>query len=122
MTAADLSVFFFFPMLVSRLRWKHTSSLKVANEPILAFTQGSPERDALQKVTGWGASRVCGSWDKERQEVPIHILSFSPGSEGPEGPDRSHPLCCRGRGGVDVQCAIPAVGRSGRGRGRGLCL
>ncbi|KAF6107421.1 aldehyde dehydrogenase 4 family member A1 [Phyllostomus discolor] len=33
-----------------RLRWKHTSSLKVANEPILAFTQGSPERDALQKA------------------------------------------------------------------------
>uniref|UniRef100_A0A8C2MZM0 Multifunctional fusion protein n=2 Tax=Cricetulus griseus TaxID=10029 RepID=A0A8C2MZM0_CRIGR len=32
------------------LRWKHTSSLKVANEPILAFTQGSPERDALQKA------------------------------------------------------------------------
>nr|XP_017505565.2 delta-1-pyrroline-5-carboxylate dehydrogenase, mitochondrial isoform X2 [Manis javanica] len=33
-----------------RLRWKHTSSLKVANEPVLAFTQGSPERDALQKA------------------------------------------------------------------------
>uniref|UniRef100_F6SD96 Delta-1-pyrroline-5-carboxylate dehydrogenase, mitochondrial n=1 Tax=Equus caballus TaxID=9796 RepID=F6SD96_HORSE len=32
------------------LRWKHTSSLTVANEPILAFTQGSPERDALQKA------------------------------------------------------------------------
>uniref|UniRef100_A0A8C9GJA5 Multifunctional fusion protein n=1 Tax=Piliocolobus tephrosceles TaxID=591936 RepID=A0A8C9GJA5_9PRIM len=32
------------------LRWKHTSSLKVANEPVLAFTQGSPEREALQKA------------------------------------------------------------------------
>uniref|UniRef100_A0A8C0PTY6 Delta-1-pyrroline-5-carboxylate dehydrogenase, mitochondrial n=1 Tax=Canis lupus familiaris TaxID=9615 RepID=A0A8C0PTY6_CANLF len=32
------------------LWWKHTSSLKVANEPVLAFTQGSPERDALQKA------------------------------------------------------------------------
>ncbi|EDL13312.1 aldehyde dehydrogenase 4 family, member A1, isoform CRA_b [Mus musculus] len=32
------------------LRWKHTSSLKVTNEPILAFSQGSPERDALQKA------------------------------------------------------------------------
>uniref|UniRef100_A0A8C9GB25 Multifunctional fusion protein n=1 Tax=Piliocolobus tephrosceles TaxID=591936 RepID=A0A8C9GB25_9PRIM len=33
-----------------KLRWKHTSSLKVANEPVLAFTQGSPEREALQKA------------------------------------------------------------------------
>lgn len=40
----------FLPVLVPRLRWKHSSSLKVANEPILAFTQGSAERDALQKV------------------------------------------------------------------------
>ncbi|ELK10454.1 Delta-1-pyrroline-5-carboxylate dehydrogenase, mitochondrial [Pteropus alecto] len=32
------------------LRWKHVSSPKVANEPILAFTQGSPERGALQKA------------------------------------------------------------------------
>ncbi|CAD7678374.1 unnamed protein product [Nyctereutes procyonoides] len=32
------------------LWWKHTSSLKVANEPVLPFTQGSPERDALQKA------------------------------------------------------------------------
>ncbi|KAM6173795.1 delta-1-pyrroline-5-carboxylate dehydrogenase, mitochondrial [Erethizon dorsatum] len=32
------------------LRWKHTSSLQVANEPILAFTQGTPEREALQKA------------------------------------------------------------------------
>lgn len=40
------------PLSHPRLRWKHTSSLTVANEPILAFTQGSPERDALQKVRG----------------------------------------------------------------------
>uniref|UniRef100_A0A8C7B8D9 Delta-1-pyrroline-5-carboxylate dehydrogenase, mitochondrial n=1 Tax=Neovison vison TaxID=452646 RepID=A0A8C7B8D9_NEOVI len=33
------------------LWWKHTSSPpKVANEPVLAFTRGSPERDALQKA------------------------------------------------------------------------
>ncbi|XP_014386126.1 PREDICTED: delta-1-pyrroline-5-carboxylate dehydrogenase, mitochondrial [Myotis brandtii] len=38
------------PALASRLRWKHASSLKVANEPVLAFTKGSPERDALQKA------------------------------------------------------------------------
>lgn len=71
MAAADLSGL--FPCFVSRLRWKHTSSLKVANEPILAFTQGSPERDALLKVTGWDVPRVCGPWSKERPEVPIHI-------------------------------------------------
>uniref|UniRef100_A0A4W2GY55 Multifunctional fusion protein n=1 Tax=Bos indicus x Bos taurus TaxID=30522 RepID=A0A4W2GY55_BOBOX len=29
---------------------KYISSLQVANEPVLAFTQGSPERDALQKA------------------------------------------------------------------------
>lgn len=39
---------------VPRLQWRPASSLKVANEPILAFTQGSPELDALQKVTGRG--------------------------------------------------------------------
>uniref|UniRef100_G1PZX3 Aldehyde dehydrogenase 4 family member A1 n=1 Tax=Myotis lucifugus TaxID=59463 RepID=G1PZX3_MYOLU len=38
------------PWSGARLRWKHASSLKVANEPILAFTKGSPERDALQKA------------------------------------------------------------------------
>ncbi|XP_062046506.1 delta-1-pyrroline-5-carboxylate dehydrogenase, mitochondrial [Lepus europaeus] len=32
------------------LWWKHASSLHVANEPILAFTRGSPEREALQKA------------------------------------------------------------------------
>lgn len=32
------------------LCWKHVSSVQVANEPVLAFTQGSPERDALQKA------------------------------------------------------------------------
>ncbi|XP_006068179.3 delta-1-pyrroline-5-carboxylate dehydrogenase, mitochondrial isoform X2 [Bubalus bubalis] len=29
---------------------KYVSSLQVANEPVLAFTQGSPERDALRKA------------------------------------------------------------------------
>uniref|UniRef100_A0A8C2QRM6 Multifunctional fusion protein n=1 Tax=Capra hircus TaxID=9925 RepID=A0A8C2QRM6_CAPHI len=32
------------------LCWKHVSSVQVANEPVLAFRQGSPERDALQKA------------------------------------------------------------------------
>ncbi|XP_043764903.1 delta-1-pyrroline-5-carboxylate dehydrogenase, mitochondrial [Cervus elaphus] len=32
------------------LCWKHVSSLHVANEPVLSFTRGSPERDALQKA------------------------------------------------------------------------
>uniref|UniRef100_A0A8C9UPU3 Multifunctional fusion protein n=1 Tax=Spermophilus dauricus TaxID=99837 RepID=A0A8C9UPU3_SPEDA len=40
----------FLPRPGCRLRWKHSPSLKVANEPILAFTQGSPEREALQKA------------------------------------------------------------------------
>uniref|UniRef100_A0A8C6B5S6 Delta-1-pyrroline-5-carboxylate dehydrogenase, mitochondrial n=1 Tax=Monodon monoceros TaxID=40151 RepID=A0A8C6B5S6_MONMO len=38
------------PWRAAGLCWKHVSSLKVANEPVLAFTQGSPERDALQKA------------------------------------------------------------------------
>lgn len=63
-------------MLVSRLRWRHTSSLKVANEPILAFTQGSPERDALQKVTGWCVPRVCGSM--EQREIRSSHPHFCP--------------------------------------------
>lgn len=73
--AADLPVFLFFPCFVSRLRWKHTSSLKVVNEPILAFTQGSPERDALQKVTGWGVPRVCGTWSKETGSFHPHLCA-----------------------------------------------
>ena len=40
------------PLFPARLCWKHVSSLHVANEPVLAFTRGSPERDALQKVMG----------------------------------------------------------------------
>ncbi|KAJ1065459.1 hypothetical protein K5549_016255, partial [Capra hircus] len=38
------------PLFPARLCWKHVSSVQVANEPVLAFTQGSPERDALQKA------------------------------------------------------------------------
>lgn len=45
----------FVPALVPRLQWKHTHPLQVANEPILAFTRGSPERDAVQKVRGCSA-------------------------------------------------------------------
>uniref|UniRef100_A0A4X2K8Q0 Delta-1-pyrroline-5-carboxylate dehydrogenase, mitochondrial n=1 Tax=Vombatus ursinus TaxID=29139 RepID=A0A4X2K8Q0_VOMUR len=32
------------------LRWQHAASVKVANEPVLAFTPGSPERKALQQA------------------------------------------------------------------------
>uniref|UniRef100_A0A8D1CWE4 Multifunctional fusion protein n=1 Tax=Sus scrofa TaxID=9823 RepID=A0A8D1CWE4_PIG len=38
------------PWRAAGLCWKHISSLEVANEPVLTFTQGSPERDALQKA------------------------------------------------------------------------
>lgn len=40
------------PLFPYRLCRKYVSSLQVANEPVLAFTQGSPERDALRKVMG----------------------------------------------------------------------
>ncbi|XP_072465193.1 delta-1-pyrroline-5-carboxylate dehydrogenase, mitochondrial [Notamacropus eugenii] len=32
------------------LRWQHAASVTVTNEPILAFTPGSPEREALQQA------------------------------------------------------------------------
>ncbi|XP_007506163.2 delta-1-pyrroline-5-carboxylate dehydrogenase, mitochondrial [Monodelphis domestica] len=32
------------------LRWLHAASVKVANEPVLAFNPGSPERSALQQA------------------------------------------------------------------------
>ncbi|KAK1340430.1 hypothetical protein QTO34_019000, partial [Cnephaeus nilssonii] len=63
-------------------RWKHASSLKVANEPILAFTKGSPEREALQKA--------------------LKDL------KGRRKPSRGG----GGRGGVDLGCAVPGVGES----------
>ncbi|XP_004377333.1 delta-1-pyrroline-5-carboxylate dehydrogenase, mitochondrial [Trichechus manatus latirostris] len=57
------------PWREARLRWKHVSSLKVANEPVLAFTQGSPERDALQKalkdLKGWTEAIPCVVGDEE---------------------------------------------------------
>ena len=40
------------PLFPARLCRRCISSLQVANEPVLVFTQGSPERDALQKVMG----------------------------------------------------------------------
>lgn len=68
-----------FPTLASRLVWKHTSSLKVANEPILAFTQGSPEREALQKVRqGRGTQRVQGL-EQSLQPLPPPAPDPSPG-------------------------------------------
>lgn len=56
-----------------------------------------------------------GHGTKRGRKFPSTFLSHSPGSEGPEGPDGSHPLHCRRRGGVDLQCAVPAVGRSDKG-------
>uniref|UniRef100_A0A8D2Q4I1 Multifunctional fusion protein n=1 Tax=Varanus komodoensis TaxID=61221 RepID=A0A8D2Q4I1_VARKO len=38
--------------LSSRLRWQHRVAVEVANEPVLAFLPGSPERAALQKALG----------------------------------------------------------------------
>lgn len=89
---ADLSAT--VPTFASRLRWKHSSSLKVANEPILAFTQGSPEREALQKVregrgppvgAGHGAESAFSSPSMllcayDRHPLPVPALGGSPAS------------------------------------------
>ncbi|XP_003271582.1 delta-1-pyrroline-5-carboxylate dehydrogenase, mitochondrial [Nomascus leucogenys] len=67
------------------LRWKHTSSLKVANEPVLAFTQGSPERDALQKalkdLKGRTEAIPCVVGDEEvwTSEVQYQVSPFNHG-------------------------------------------
>ncbi|KAH0503033.1 Delta-1-pyrroline-5-carboxylate dehydrogenase, mitochondrial [Microtus ochrogaster] len=67
------------------LRWKHTSSLKVANEPILAFTQGSPERDALQKalknLKGQTEAIPCVVGDEEvwTSDVQYQLSPFNHG-------------------------------------------
>lgn len=75
-----------------RLRWKHSPSLKVANEPVLAFTQGSPERDALQKVPGWGA-RGCRAWSGSPQDA---VPAASPTHPAPS--PRRQPGVWRGLG------------------------
>uniref|UniRef100_A0A2K5CKH3 Delta-1-pyrroline-5-carboxylate dehydrogenase, mitochondrial n=1 Tax=Aotus nancymaae TaxID=37293 RepID=A0A2K5CKH3_AOTNA len=67
------------------LQWKHTSSLKVANEPILAFTKGSPERDALQKalkdLKGRTEAIPCVVGDEEvwTSDVQYQVSPFNHG-------------------------------------------
>ncbi|KAB0396726.1 hypothetical protein E2I00_019847 [Balaenoptera physalus] len=67
------------------LCWKHVSSLKVANEPILAFTQGSPERDALQKalkeLKGRTEAIPCVVGDEEvwTSDVQYQVSPFNHG-------------------------------------------
>ncbi|KAL2773305.1 delta-1-pyrroline-5-carboxylate dehydrogenase, mitochondrial isoform c precursor, partial [Daubentonia madagascariensis] len=73
------------PWRGARLRWKHTSSPKVANEPILAFTQGSPERDALQKalkdLKGQTEAVPCVVGDEEvwTSDVQYQVSPFNHG-------------------------------------------
>uniref|UniRef100_G1L802 Aldehyde dehydrogenase 4 family member A1 n=1 Tax=Ailuropoda melanoleuca TaxID=9646 RepID=G1L802_AILME len=63
----------------------HTSSLKVANEPVLAFTQGSPERDALQKalkdLKGQTEAIPCVVGDEEvwTSDVQYQVSPFNHG-------------------------------------------
>uniref|UniRef100_A0A8C0C7M4 Delta-1-pyrroline-5-carboxylate dehydrogenase, mitochondrial n=1 Tax=Balaenoptera musculus TaxID=9771 RepID=A0A8C0C7M4_BALMU len=73
------------PWRAAGLCWKHVSSLKVANEPILAFTQGSPERDALQKalkeLKGRTEAVPCVVGDEEvwTSDVQYQVSPFNHG-------------------------------------------
>uniref|UniRef100_A0A286XK04 Multifunctional fusion protein n=1 Tax=Cavia porcellus TaxID=10141 RepID=A0A286XK04_CAVPO len=66
-------------------RWKHTSSRQVANEPILAFTQGTPEREALQKalkdLQGRTETIPCVVGDEEvwTSDVQYQVSPFNHG-------------------------------------------
>ncbi|XP_075407375.1 delta-1-pyrroline-5-carboxylate dehydrogenase, mitochondrial [Tenrec ecaudatus] len=68
-----------------RLRWQHTPSLKVTNEPILAFTKGSPEREALQKalknLKGQTEAIPCVVGDEEvwTSDVRYQVSPFNHG-------------------------------------------
>nr|CAI9703076.1 unnamed protein product [Rangifer tarandus platyrhynchus] len=67
------------------LCWKHVSSLHVANEPVLAFTRGSPERDALQKalkeLKGQTEAIPCVVGDEEvwTSDVRYQVSPFNHG-------------------------------------------
>ncbi|XP_042636193.1 delta-1-pyrroline-5-carboxylate dehydrogenase, mitochondrial, partial [Orycteropus afer afer] len=67
------------------LRWQHVSSLKVSNEPVLAFTQGSPEREALQKalkdLKGQTEAIPCVVGDEEvwTSDVRYQVSPFNHG-------------------------------------------
>uniref|UniRef100_A0A2K5U6S4 Delta-1-pyrroline-5-carboxylate dehydrogenase, mitochondrial n=1 Tax=Macaca fascicularis TaxID=9541 RepID=A0A2K5U6S4_MACFA len=73
------------PWTGTGLQWKHTSSLKVANEPVLAFTQGSPEREALQKalkdLKGRTEAIPCVVGDEEvwTSDVQYQVSPFNHG-------------------------------------------
>ncbi|XP_032156495.1 delta-1-pyrroline-5-carboxylate dehydrogenase, mitochondrial isoform X2 [Sapajus apella] len=73
------------PWTRAGLRRKHISSLKVANEPILAFTKGSPERDALQKalkdLKGRTEAIPCVVGDEEvwTSDVQYQVSPFNHG-------------------------------------------
>lgn len=55
-----------------------------------------------------------GGWWSSGRAAPTAPLSSSPvGARRPEGQDRGHPLRGRGRGGVDADGAVPAVGEFG---------
>lgn len=69
-----------------------------------------------------GDSASGFGWGEKGKEVPTYHLVLSPGLEGPEGPDRSHPVCGGGRGGVDRGRAVPGVGKSSEWAGLGLFL
>lgn len=67
------------------LCWRHVSSLTVANEPILAFTQGSAERNALQKalkdLKGQTEAIPCVVGDEEvwTSDVQYQLSPFNHG-------------------------------------------
>ncbi|KAM9736464.1 delta-1-pyrroline-5-carboxylate dehydrogenase, mitochondrial isoform 1-T1 [Dama dama] len=67
------------------LCWKHVSSLHVANEPVLSFTRGSPERDALQKalkeLKGQTEAIPCVVGDEEvwTSDVRYQVSPFNHG-------------------------------------------
>ncbi|KAG8506624.1 Delta-1-pyrroline-5-carboxylate dehydrogenase, mitochondrial [Galemys pyrenaicus] len=78
-----------WPLLIGaplspRLRGQH-SSLKVVNEPVLAFTPGSPERDALQKalrdLKGRTEAIPCVVGDEEVWTSDVHY-QVSPFNHG----------------------------------------
>ncbi|XP_048672191.1 delta-1-pyrroline-5-carboxylate dehydrogenase, mitochondrial isoform X2 [Marmota marmota marmota] len=83
------------PWRAAGLRWKHSPFLKVANEPILAFTQGSPEREALQKalkdLKGQTEAIPCVVGDEEvwTSDVQYQVSGWKLRAKpGPE------PTCC----------------------------
>ncbi|XP_017650779.1 delta-1-pyrroline-5-carboxylate dehydrogenase, mitochondrial isoform X2 [Nannospalax galili] len=90
------------------LQRKHVSSLKVANEPILAFTQGSPERDALQKalrdLKGQTEAIPCVVGDEEvwTSDVQYQLSPFNHGHKVAK-------FCYADKGKTVIQAEIDAA-------------